>query len=561
MNERQPSTGLRAEAMRGVAPLVCVAALFSAAVAALMLTGPVFMLHLYDSVLPARSAPTLVALVGIAAALYLGMAILDAARSRLLARAGARMAARADALLAPGMARHVSRIEAVDAVVRLSRHRAASALFDLPWLPGFLLVLALLHPLLAVYGAAAGLLVAVLAVAGHIRVAGRLSRAQVRDAEAWRLAREAAQARDAAAALAMGPQLGALWQRARQDASGAGLRAADTAGDLAAASLTLRLALQTGALAIGAGLVLADALDAGAMVGGAILFGRALAPIDHLAAGWPAIAAARSGWRALAEADPARQVAFSTPTVPLPGRGQVDLSVRDLTVLAPVSRKAVLRMVSFDVAPGEALGVIGPSGAGKSSLVMGLSGAWPVAGGEIRLGGLPLTGLDEAARRRTMGVLPQSVALFRGTVAENIARFDPSVSETDVRQAAELAGLHDLILGLPSGYQTPIAPEAAPFSGGEAQRLGLARALCGLPPLLVLDEPNASLDHSGTEAMLDAIAFAKASGCSVVMMVHRPAALRECDRVMALSDGIVRAIGPREQVLAEVLQPGAGAAA
>jgi ABC-type protease/lipase transport system fused ATPase/permease subunit len=279
--------------------------------------------------------------------------------------------------------------------------------------------------------------------------------------------------------------------------------------------------------------------------------GRALAPIDQLVGGWPSLHAAQDGWARLS-ALLSRQPPEALPTR-LP-RPEARIEARNLTVVPPGEAVATLRGVSFSVSPGQALGVIGPSGAGKSTLARALIGAWAAGAGTVRLGGATLDQYHPDNLGALIGYLPQQVTLFDGTIAENIARLATVPDPERVVRAAQAADAHQMILDLPQGYDTRISQTAGRLSGGQIQRIGLARALYPDPVLLVLDEPNSNLDNHGSEALNRAIRRIKEQNGAVIIMAHRPAAINECEILLVLEQGQRRAFGPRDKVLQEMVQ-------
>jgi ATP-binding cassette subfamily C protein len=341
------------------------------------------------------------------------------------------------------------------------------------------------------------------------------------------------------------------WRAARDRAVDAQLGAADVSGSFAAATRAFRLLLQSAMLGLGAFLVLRGELTPGAMIAGSILLGRALAPVELAIGQWPLVQQARQGWYNLAELLSA--VAPEAPRTALP-RPRAHLRVQSLTVVPPGQSQAALRALSFAVEPGQAVGVIGPSGAGKSTLARALTGLWRPAGGSIRLDGAALDQYPPSELGRHIGYLPQRVQLFDGSIAENIARLSANPDSEQVVAAAKLAGAHAMIVHLPDGYDTRVSAAGGRLSGGQIQRLGLARALYGAPVLLVLDEPNANLDNQGSQALNAAIRAIKARGGAVLIMAHRPAAIEECDTLLVLENGQRAAFGPRDEVLRRVVQ-------
>ncbi|MEH6773992.1 MAG: type I secretion system permease/ATPase [Cereibacter changlensis] len=529
--------------------------LFSTFVNLLMLTGPLYMLQVYDRVLTSRSQETLLALSLLTGFLFLAMGLLDQARSRILARIGARLqdgldrrvfeAALRRLALAPEDPAALSAQRDLEAVQRLWAAPVLGALLDLPWTPLFLAAIFAFHSWLG-WLALGGGAALVLATLLHQRLAeAPLRRAGQLGLEADRLADRLKAEAELVQALGLAGAGHDRWRRTRSAALCQSLAAADLTGGFGALSKTLRLVLQSAMLGLGALLVLRQELGAGAMIAGSILMGRALAPVELTIGHWAVVQRARTGWHRLA-ALLARQP-LDPPRTALP-RPRALVEARDLGV-APPGGPPVLRGLGFRLEPGQALGVIGPSGAGKSSLARALTGVWPPVAGQIRLGAAPLDQYDPALLGGWLGYLPQRVTLFDGTVAENIARLQSSPEGSAVVAAARKAAAHDMILALPQGYDTPVSGDGTRLSGGQIQRIGLARALYGDPVFLVLDEPNAHLDSEGSLALNRAIRAVKASGGAVLIMAHRPAAIQECDLLLVLEEGRQRAFGPRDQVL------------
>ena len=341
------------------------------------------------------------------------------------------------------------------------------------------------------------------------------------------------------------------WAEARSRALTAALAAADRSGAYTTTSRTFRLFLQSAMLAMGALLVLKGQLTPGAMIASSIMMGRALAPVEQAVGGWSLVQRAVEGRRRLA--------ALLTAVPPAPPRTELpkpraSLEAQQLTVIPPGQSQAALRMVSFRLEPGQALGVIGPSGAGKSTLARALTGVWRPAAGWIRLDGATLDQYDPDRLGSYIGYLPQRVTLFDGTIAENIARLARVPDDAAVVAAAQKAAAHQMILDLPEGYDTRVSQTGGRLSGGQIQRIGLARALYGDPVILVLDEPNSNLDNEGSLALNTAIRTMKAEGRSVLIMAHRPAAIQECDQLLVLDGGMRRAYGPRDEVLKSMVR-------
>lgn len=537
------------------------AALFSVFVNLLMLTGPIFMLQVYDRVLGSRSQETLLALFILMAFLFATMGLLDYVRGRVLARIGAALQARLEArvfaavleraALSPRPDQVANSLRDLDAVQRFVGSPVFAAVYDIPFTPLFLAGILIFHPWLGILALIGGGILILFTILNQL-----LTRAP--SAEAMRAAldadRQALQIKNEAEMVrALGIQQAAFerWQRARRQAAQANLEFSDQAGRFTTLSKTFRMFLQSAMLGLGAWLVLRDQVTAGAMIASSILLGRALAPIDLAIGQWRVIEQARDGWKRLAELlghqpEPA-------PRTDL-GRPAAHLKVENLTVMPPGQSQAALKMLNFEVKPGQALGVIGPSGAGKSTLARALTGVWRPAAGKIRLDGSALEHFDPAALGAIIGYLPQRVQLFDGTISENIAGLALEPDAAAVIEAARKADAHAMIQRLPDGYDTRVSTGGGMLSGGQMQRIALARALYGNPVIVVLDEPNSNLDHEGSTALNTAIRAVKAAGGVVLIMAHRPAAIQECDLLLVLDGGAARAFGPRDEVLARMVK-------
>jgi len=537
--------------------------LFSVFMNLLMLTGPLFMLQTYDRVLSARSESTLVALVGLMAFMFLIMGLLDWARGRLLTRMGARFQARLDRRVFNAiLKRSVSdqkidektgsgqQLKDLEAVNRFYASPVFAALFDAPWTPVFLIGLSYFHPWIGAFAVAGGVLLTLSAVLNQYSTRTSSVKAAV---SGYVSDRYADQLRDEAETIrSLGMQSNAFekWGRSREKALDLSVRSADMGGTFSSLSRTFRMFLQSAMLGLGAYLVLQGQIAPGVMIAASILMGRALQPVETLINQWPMVQRSKRAWDNLAAL--LAEVAEDKPTVELP-RPRARLEVQGISVTPPMGKTPTLRQVSFNINPGEAIGVIGPSGAGKSTLARCLTGVWPLTSGKIKLDGAPLDQYHPERLSEYIGYLPQRVSLFDGTVAENIARLSQTFDHERVIEAARKAAAHDMILRLPQGYNTPVQSIGTQLSGGQIQRIGLARALYGNPVLLVLDEPNSNLDNEGSVALNRAIIQMKESGNAVMIMAHRPSAIKECDKLLVLEDGTRKAWGPREQVMSEML--------
>lgn len=538
--------------------LLSSAFLFSIFTNVLLLVGPLFMLQIYDRVLASRSEETLFSLLMLVAALYAIYGLLDFARARVMTRYAARFQALLDqrvfdAVLdaaRSGTGGKVNGLRHLETVQNLFASSVMTGLFDLVWSPFFVLVIFLFHPMLGAIAIGGVLVLAVLAVLNNLATRRRLDEARAASATANALADTAA--RHAALVQSQGMQapLAARWRMRRDEALALSTHASDMGGLISAGAKSFRLFLQSAILAAGALLTLRGELTAGAIVAGSIILGRALGPVEQTLAQWPAIQAGLSSWRALATllAD-ARPEEMKL----LLRRPEPHLSVQNLSVRRGAAASATLTQLSFDVGPGKVLGVIGKSGAGKSTLAETLVGLRDPMIGEIRIGGATPGQYRRGDLASYVGYMPQTVTLFDGTVAENIARMAPQPDPAKVIAAATTANAHAFILQLPDGYQTQISQAEGRLSGGQLQRIALARALYGDPVLLVLDEPNSALDADGSQALNRAIRTFKETNRAVVVMTHRPVALSECDDLIVLEQGRIVSSGPRDDVLKAML--------
>jgi ATP-binding cassette subfamily C protein len=522
------------------------------------------MLQVYDRVLGSRSEETLVALVLLVVFLYAMMGILDWIRGRVTSRIAARFQSRLDrrvfeAVLdytaqrekGGGAVPHNTALRDLESVRQFIASPVLTALFDLPFTPLFLAAIFLFHFELGLLAVLGGLVLIAVTVANSLTTR-RPQLEAMRDSQIAERWADHIQ-RDAETVRSLGMRGAAFerWIEARRSALAKGISATDMTGGYTTMTKTWRLFLQSAMLGLGAWLVLRGELTPGAMIAASILLGRALAPIELVVGQWAMVNRAMRAWGTLSEL-----LGRTRPTPPktaLP-RPEARLDVESLTVIPPGEQAATLRMLSFTLPPGNAMGVIGASGAGKSTLARALTGVWPAAGGRVRLGRAAIDQYEPDVLGHLIGYLPQTVTLFEGTIAQNIARLAEQPDPQAVVAAAKKAAAHEMIVELPDGYDTRLEAGGGRLSGGQIQRIGLARALYGDPVLLVLDEPNSNLDNAGNEALNRAIREAKADQRSVIIMAHRPAAIKECDLLLILDGGMRRAFGPRDEVMAENVQ-------
>ncbi|MGA0597689.1 type I secretion system permease/ATPase [Enterovirga sp. CN4-39] len=527
--------------------------LFSALVNILMLTGSIYMLQVYDRVLPSRSVPTLVALSIIVVALYALLAVFDWLRQRILSRIGIALDRKLTAPVvgavldtqrrgAPG---GIQLSRDLDSVRGFLSGLGPTTLFDLPWMPLYGGLCFLLHPYLGwLLVAGAALLVLIALITEVATRAPSRESAQV-GAERSAILEAARRNAEAIAALGMERRVANLFDRVNDRHIATNLGSSDLVSGLGTLSRMIRFVLQSAMLGLGAWLVMNDQASSGVMIAASILSSRALAPIELAIGSWRPFVAARQAWQRLtaALAEPRQEVSVA------PDRPSRRVVLESVFIGAPGSMSPIVKGVGFTLNAGQGLAVIGPSASGKSTLARALVGVWPLLRGSLRLDGATLDQWSPEQRGALIGYMPQDVQLFAGTVADNIARFDPQATEADVIAAARAAGAYEMILGLPKGFETPIGESGGVLSGGQRQRIALARALYGNPFLVVLDEPNANLDAEGDAALTSAIGSVRARGGIVIVIAHRPSALAGIDLVLIMAEGQAQSVGPKEDVL------------
>ncbi len=534
--------------------------MLSAAINILMLTGAVFMLLVYDEVLPSRSTPSLVGLLVIIIVAFAFMAVIEHLRSRImhhvgetveveLAETSFRMMLNAELAGAEGE-KSSQTLRDLDKLRAFLTGPGPMAFLDLPWVLLFLGLLYAFHYLIGLVATLGAVLLIILTLFTDRMTKSLIEESTKASAERYAYVEACRRNAEVISALGMTERSTAGWVSLTQTNRQASNVVSARLGGLQTLSKTFRLLLQSLVLACGAWLVIMDKATGGVIIASTILSSRALAPIEAVIGNWRGFVAAHQAWRRLA----ARLAGYAPPeTLTVLPTPQKTLVVESLAALAPGKQMVLFHDISFRLAAGDTLGVIGPSGSGKSSLVRTLVGVMQPARGAVRLDGASLDQWDLDVLGRHIGYLPQDIELFDGTIAQNIARFDPQATSEAVIAAANAAAVHDLIVRLPEGYETRIGPNGRNLSVGQRQRIALARALFGDPFLIVLDEPNSNLDASGDVALNEAIAFARARGAIVIMVAHRPSALTEIQKVLWMEQGKMRAFGKKEDVLAEVL--------
>lgn len=539
------------ETCRGYFAVVLV---FSFFINVLMFIGPLYMLQVYDRVLTSRSEVTLMMITGLAVGLLVIYGLLEVIRSRILVRTGAKF----DALLGRGLFETAFRsqiknpggassqsLRDLDVVRDFMTGNGVIAFCDAPWVPVFLGACFLIHPWLGLVALAGASVILILALTNEFSTRDLLKDASNASVVANQYVGASVRNAEVVKALGMMPGLARRWQQLHDRTFGLQAKASDRASSLLAASKFVRMALQVAILGVGAYLVLQSQITAGAMIATSIIMGRALAPVEMAVGQWKGFINARNAHGRLKELFEALPEDVARMSLPAP---KGDISLEQVVVAAPGARKPTLKRLTLQIEAGDIVGVIGPSGAGKSTLARTLAGIWQPINGHVRLDGADLLQWDSEALGPHIGYLPQDVELFSGTVAENIARFN-DVDARAVVAAAERAGVHDVILQLPDGYDTRIGEGGRALSGGQRQRIGLARALYGDPRIIILDEPNSSLDNFGEEALAAAIAGCRERGRTVIVISHRASLLNVVDKVAALDEGALTAYGPRQAVL------------
>ena len=526
-------------------------ALFSLCMNLLVLAGPIYMLQLYDRVLSSQKVETLIMLTLMMAAAFAAYAALDGLRTGMTVRLGAWLtramgphylesSIRESLQDRGGGAQALRDLDKLQAFVAT---QGMNALFDAPWTPIFIAIIWMLHPLLGVFALCSALLLLSLSIVNAVLTKAPLHRAEDKQNSTMKIASGAIRNAEPVSAMGMGPALVDRWRHLNAEAEAELLRVNRRGGVVGGLVRFFRSFLSSAILGLGAYLVIRGEATAGTMIAGSIMLGRALSPVDQAIGTWKNLDAARSAYgRLKAHAStyppPPRRLSMPKP--------QGGLEVDSLFVY--VGNRLVLDDVSFDVSPGEAVAVIGPSAAGKSTLCRAIVGLHEIDDGTVRLDGVDMSLWNHDELGPYIGYLPQEVGLFAGTVRENISRMQEAPDEK-VIEAARLSLAHEMIAKLPEGYETKLGEGGAGLSGGQRQRLGLARAVFGVPSLIILDEPNANLDQAGEAALAESILELKKRGSTLLIVGHRPSTIAQADKILLLAEGEVAAFGPRNEVL------------
>lgn len=522
----------------------------------LALTGSFYMLQIYDRALASGSVPTLLGLSFLAIGLYMFQGLFDIIRSQVLVRVGARL----DRKISPmahqvaidmprfgfSTAEALERGRDVDTVRGFLGSQGPVALFDLPWMPLYLIFVYMLHPYLGALTFAGAFVLSILTIVTEL-MTRRLASA-THQAAITRNAIADSNARNADILKAMGFAGRAVdrFRQANQDHLALQTRTNDISGTFGALSRVLRMILQSAVLGLGAWLTIKGELSAGSIIAASVASARALAPVDLAIGNWKSVVAARTAFQRLKETVIALSGTDSPLLLPAP---VASLKVEKITVAAPGSGRVLISEVSFEIKAGQALGIIGPSGGGKTTLARALTGIWPTLRGSVRLDNAELTQWTDSNLGQYIGYLPQDVALLDATVEENISRLEPEADPRAIVEAAQITGIHEMIVRMPDGYRTALGPQGASLSAGQRQRIGLARALYRNPFVVVMDEPNSNLDAEGEMALTQTIKAVRERGGIAVVVAHRPSALTAVDLVAVIQNGKMIAFGPKDEIL------------
>jgi ATP-binding cassette subfamily C protein EexD len=557
-NSNAPQYQELRESLRDVKRYFLYAGLFSAAVNILMLTPIIYMLQVYDRVVSSGSLSTLTMLSLLMVGLLLAMGGFEWVRSMILISASNRIEKRLRrrvfdatfqrALYSGGLQANSQPLQDLSALRQFLTGNGLFAFFDAPWFPIYILIMFLFHPWFGVAGIIAGIIMVALAVTNEKVTSKRLKNANQIHNRVSSQTGDSLKNAEVIAAMGMTEDLRHRQERESDEVLSLQTQASQAGGLLSSLTKSLRVIMQSTLLGMGAFLALQQEITPGMMIAGSLLLGRALAPIDMLVGSWKGFSVARAQYERLGELLDSTPMKPESMELPEP---HGNLQAEQVVVVPPGSKTAVVRGVSFQLAAGEALGIVGPSASGKSSLARALLGVWPTYSGKVRLDGADISLWNREQLGPYIGYLPQDIELFDGSISENICRFT-EIDPEKVVAAAKLAGVHDLILKLPQGYDTVIGASGGMLSGGQRQRIGLARAVYGNPKLLVLDEPNSNLDDQGERELVDALQRIKQEGCTVIVISHRTMLLQCVDKILAIKEGTTAGFGPRDQILASL---------
>jgi len=530
----------------------------------LMLVPPLYMLQLYDRVLASRSEETLLMLTIIVIIMFGVMGTLEFVRSRILIRVGNTIDAKLSTRLfnamfslanqKPGKAT-VQPLSDLTQIRQFLTGTPLFAFFDAPWIPIYIGIMFLFHPWLGYFSIFAALIALSLTLINEKRTKKGLEESNKFFQQSQGFIQSSLRNSEIIEAMGMQANVHSRWHSRYLAFLNEQSHASDEAGLWSNLSKTVRMLMQSMVLGLGGYLAIIGELTPGMMIAGSILMGRALAPVDLMTNTWKQFSGARMAYHRLGKMLNDFPIAEKPTPLPAP-KGYIDLEA--ITVVPPEAKAPSLKGVSLSIQAGETVGVIGPSAAGKSSLARAMLGVWPLYAGKVRIDGAEISHYDRAVLGNHIGYLPQDIELFDGTITENIARYEEPKPE-QVVEAAMVAGVHEMILQLPQGYDTPIGPGGVALSGGQRQRIGLARAIYGYPKIVVLDEPNSNLDDAGERALVQAIIELKKRETTVILITHRPAILGITDKIAFMREGQLQLFGPRDEVLAALAPKSANA--
>lgn len=541
------------------------AGVFSSVVNLFSLASPLFMLEIYDRVIPSNSEATLAVLTGLVVAIYCISGFLEVIRGRVMSRIAGLIdddmservitAIASARLRMPTGADVLKPAQDAELVRSFLSGPAAAALFDLLWLPFYLAICFVLHPAIGSLASLALAILVTLSFAAALSTRKKASLASASLATRNRFGEAVHRNAESISAMGILPQIRTRWKEQHRHHAETQLELADWTGLFSGLFKTTRQMVQSGSLALGAWLVLEGEMTGGTIVAASIIVARTLQPLELLIGNWRSLVAAQQSWKRLQElfkSFPDKQNPDRQNKVSLPEPTQT-LRVERLSASPPGDPyRMIVNNVSFHATAGTALGIVGPSGSGKTSLAKTLSGVWTTSHGEVRLDDAPLDQWPMHMLGRHIGYMPQSSDLLPGTIGENIARLDRAAADRGIISAAHAAGAHEMIVSLPDGYQTTITDGGSNLSAGQRQRVALARALYGDPFLVILDEPNSNLDRAGDEALVGAIRGVKARGGIAVVVTHRDSILSQLDTLLVMKNGTATAFGPREIVLQSI---------
>ncbi len=548
-------------ALRACKQYFVYAGIFSAAVNLLLLTPIIYMMTVFDRVVSSGSLPTLAMLSLLMVCLLMAMGGFEWVRSMVLISASNRLesilrkrvsnATFKRSLLTGGLVSNAQPVQDLSSLRQFLTGNGLFAFFDAPWFPIYIGVMFLFHPVFGIAGIISGIIMVALAIVAEKATGKLMTDANAAAVKASAQFQGGLRNAEVVTAMGMAEDVHRKQDALHADVLNKQTEASRKAGMLSGLSKSTRMIAQSSLLGLGAYLALKQEITPGMMVGGSLLLGRALAPIDMLVGSWKGITVARTQYARLNEMLQALPPSAETMQLPAP---EGALRAEQVTVVPPGSKNVVVRGVSFALERGEFLGIVGPSASGKSTLARALLGVWPIYTGKVRLDGADIVSWNREQLGPHIGYLPQDIELFDGTVAENICRFRQPDPEQIVA-AAKAAGVHDMILRLPSGYDTVIGGVGGMLSGGQRQRIGLARAIYGQPSLLVLDEPNSNLDDKGERELVESLRRVKSNGCTVIIITHRTMVLQCVDKILVMKEGAAVNFGPKDQVLAKLAQP------